>query len=724
MDPITAFLLQMSMLLVAARTCGEICRRLNQPPVLGELLAGILLGPSAFGALFPNAFQSIFSNTTMLQSMSTMGLVLLMLLTGLETDVRVLRNMGRAALGASISGMLIPFASGFLLALYVDDRFVTNPATGRFPLALFLATAMGVSAMPVLAKILMDLNLMRRNFAIIALSAAVVDDVIGWILLAVLSGIATTGIVNSTQIVETVFFLILFVALARYALFPAVQRILPKLEHEMRMPNGELVIVLVITMLCGAATEAIHVHAVFGAFVAGAMLRQCPTLRPENLHKLEAITLTLFAPIFFGAVGLRVDLWQLNNLWLMLAVLGIAIGGKIIGCLIGGLLGRMPFWEALAVGCCMSARGAVELVVAKIGLDLKVITPEMFSIIVVMAVATSFLAPLMVRKILPRIPASDEEQMRGKSAAGGFLPVGQLRLLVPVGGGENALVGVHMASHLCHTDGDRCTALYVDRESPGFWKRLTGHAKTEFDLIAYFQRLKLAAGTFAGRLSIRQTASQGDVVQTLLSEAGKGYHALVVGASGERHPVYDPFISNLVTNAPCHVVVVAGPRGTRQATSESTRSALPRFKRILVPTNGSYYSDAAFEIAAMYAASSGAHVNVLYVSERHARNPLLPAASPDEVTEHMQDLMRTTLRQQFKERASDPTRIDCLVRESDSILTGLLEEARDGDYDLVVLGAENKSFVERLYLGQHIEAAITEVPCATIIVIPRVTVRR
>jgi len=302
--------------------------------------------------------------------------------------------------------------------------------------------------------------------------------------------------------------------------------------------------------------------------------------------------------------------------------------------------------------------------------------------------------------------------------------VGQLRLLVPVGGGENALVGVHMASHLCHTDGDRCTALYVDRESPGFWKRLTGHAKTEFDLVAYFQRLKLAAGTFAARLSIRQTASQGEVVQTLLAEAGKGYHALIVGASGERHPVYDPFISNLVTNAPCHVVVVAGPRGTRQATSESTRSALPRFKRILVPTNGSYYSDAAFEIAALYAASSGAHVNVLYVSERHARNPLLPAASPDEVTEHMQDLMRTTLRQQFKERASDPTRIDCLVRESDSILTGLLEEARDGDYDLVVLGAENKSFVERLYLGQHIEAAITEVPCATIIVIPRVTVRR
>ena len=492
----------------------------------------------------------------------------------------------------------------------------------------------------------------------------------------------------------------------------------------MRLPNGELLLILAVTLLCGAATEAMHVHAVFGAFIAGALLRQCPTLRPENLHKLEAITMTLFAPLFFGSVGLRVDLWSLSNVWLALGIIAIAIAGKVLGCVLGGIAGRMPFWESLAVGFCMSARGAVGLVVAKIGLDLKVINLEMFSILVVMAVATSFLAPLMVRAILSKLPASEEEKMRGQGAAAGFLPRGQIRLLVPVGGGQNALIGAHFATHLCQADGDRCMALYVERERVGFWDRLRGRAREAVNVDAYTARLKAAAGTFGSRLAVRSTAARGTILETLLSEAGKGYHAVVVGASGERHPVYDPFISELVTKSPCHVILAAGTRGTREVTSESARLALPGFKRILVPTNGSYYSDAAFDVAALYAESGGACVDVLYVAERHARNPLLPSASPGEVTEHMRDLMRVTLRQQFKERAKDPSRIDCLVRESDSVLTGLLEEVQKGEYDLVVLGAENKSFVERLYLGQHIEAAITEVPCATLIVIPRVTARR
>ncbi|HYG75929.1 MAG TPA: cation:proton antiporter [Planctomycetota bacterium] len=725
MDPTVAFLLQMALILAVARIFSELFKRMQQPPILGELLAGIVLGPSLLGALWPAGFQAVFTERAALEHMSTMGLILLMLLTGLETDIRVLRNMGRAAFTCSVFGMLIPFASGVALGALLDERFVLHPEKERLPLALFLATAMAVSAMPVIAKILMDLKMIRRNFGIVSLSAAVVDDTIGWIVLAIITGLITGQAFNAASVFQTLGLLAMFIAFARYALYPVLRWALPRVEHDMHVPGGELAVIVVTAFFCAAATEAMHVHAVFGAFVVGILFRQCPTLSAENLHRLEGVTMALFAPLFFGAVGLRVDLRALTDFKLGLLVLAIAVSGKVIGCYLGGIVGRMPRWEALAVGFCMSARGAVGLVVAKIGLDLNIINTELFAILVLMAIVTSFLAPLMVRAIVHKLPLSEEEKLREKPPSKSFVPSGQLKILLPAAGGENAVLGAHLAASLCRAEGDRCTALYVET-APASWlqKFLSGHRDVNVE--SYFKRLKTAAAAAGEKLLLRRVPASGSVLETILAESRKGYHFLFIGASGHKHPVYDPFVSTLVKQSPCHVAIISGGKSASAAPEgdggEPQAGAVDGriFQRILVPTSGSFYSDAAFEVAALYAQASQAHISVLYISEGRTQNPLLPSASEGTLTEPMQELMRTSLQNRFRERVANHEKLDCRVRESDTLIAGLVDEIKDGKYDLVVLGAENKSLVERLYLGQHIEAAITEVPCPIAIVIPRV----
>ncbi|MCZ7645762.1 MAG: cation:proton antiporter [Planctomycetota bacterium] len=707
MSPQAALLIQMALLLALARLLGEWLGRLKQPPVLGELLAGALLGPTVLGWALPEAHAAVFANVGGLESIAQLGLVMLMLLTGLETDVRTMRDLGRAAFTVSLFGLLVPFALGIALGAMLEP-----PASAtRLNLSLFLGVAMAVSAMPVIAKILIDLGLIRRNFAVITLSAAVVDDTVGWIALAVISGLVTAGAFEVSGLLKTLAWLALFLLAARVALYPALRRGLELADRWTRLPGSDLVFVFGATLLCAAATEAIHVHAVFGAFVAGMVLRQCPTLRAENCHKLELITLSLFSPLFFGLVGLEVNLRELKSPGLLAAVCGLALAGKLAGCWLGGLLGRLTGWESLAIGMGMSARGAVGLVVAKIGKDLRILDEELFSAIVVMSILTSFLAPLGLRLLQSRLRPNEEELAREKGSAGRFMPSGALRVLVLAGGGVNAKAGGQLAARLCAAPGDRATVLRVRTGEARWWERLLfwRRAPRRIDEERYFQDLKQAAGAEAARLEFRSVAEQDSVLETVLAEAARGYHFVVVGASGHRHPIHDPFLTQLIRRAPCHVVIVRG---------EPAREA-GGFERALVPTDGSYFGEAAFEWAARYASAGRTRISVLYVTESSPRNPLLPAAALDPAHAHGQDMLRITLQQNYAERLADPARLDCHVRESQSMVEGLVEQVQQGSYDLVVLGAAAKTLTERLSLGSNIEAALETLPCAVAVVIPR-----
>ena len=468
-------------------------------------------------------------------------------------------------------------------------------------------------------------------------------------------------------------------------------------------------VVVGVTFLCGAATEAMHVHAVFGAFVAGVLVRQVPTLRTERLHKLESVAMSLFAPLFFGEVGLRVDFTQLQGFWLPVAVTAIAIAGKVVGCFLGGILGRLHPWSALALGFLMSARGAVGLVVAKIGLDLGILNVELFSCLVLMAVVTSFLAPILVKTIQDKIPVTEEERLRMEPAPATFLPSSALKILIPAAGGPNAMLSCHFAAVLCGEEGNSATAVYVDTERRTPWERIAFWRKTpKMDVDDYFAEIQAASQAPRGLLLTRQLSSGKSVRETILDEARMGYDFLFLGASQHRHPVYNPLISGIVGANPCQVVIVRGPVGGNVSTP---------FRRILVPTNGSRHADAAFEFAADYARRVDARVTMLFFVQSLEQNPLLPSLGSDQAEMRAHQAMLENLQGRFPD-GMRKQRTEIRVVEGPSLITAITEEVLDGGYDLVMLGAENRSMSERVYFGPVVEGCLERLGCTVAVVVP------
>lgn len=406
--PHAAWLLfaEVALLLLVARACAEGAKRVGLPAVVGELISGILLGPSVLGHFAPASFAALFPRAaeqrSLLEVVGNLGMVLLLLVTGLETDLRALKTLGRPALLASILGMLVPFGSGYALGLVMPDEYLAHPER-RVLFSAFLATAMAISAMPVIAKILLDLDLTQRDIGVVILSAVIVDDTAGWLVLSVIVGAATRGAVRLAELGTTLLGLAGFLVAVRL-FFPALKWLVVR-ARSLRTKDSELVLVVIVALGFGAVTERAGVHAVFGAFVAGVALAQA-SLSRETVQRLESFVFAILAPIFFGVVGLKVDLWALRTPTMLFVVLGLACAGKLVGAAGGALWGGLRFWDSLSVAIAMNARGAMELVVASIGLSLGILNEQMFSIIVVVAVATSLFAPIGLRFTVPRASAA------------------------------------------------------------------------------------------------------------------------------------------------------------------------------------------------------------------------------------------------------------------------------------------------------------------------------
>ncbi|MBK6849213.1 MAG: cation:proton antiporter [Proteobacteria bacterium] len=705
-------LVQLALLLAVARLGAELCKRFGLPGVVGELLAGIALGPSLLGHFAPGAFAAIFppdaAQFQLLEVVGTLGMVLLLLFTGLETDLKLLRHLGRAALIASAMGMVVPFAMGFVLGLVMPDAYLAQPGQ-RILFSAFLATAMAISAMPVIAKILADLDLTKRNIGLVILSAGVVDDTAGWLILSLIAG-AAHGEIRLARLLGTLGLTVGFVAAAALVLLPLARWLVAQTTRRGKTRDADLVLLLVVTLLCAALTQWIGVHAGFGAFVAGTVFRQVPQLRADAVHRLEALIMAVLAPVFFGLVGLKVDLWALGGGTMLLVVLTVACLGKLVGCTLGSIWGGLRFWEGLSIAVAMNARGAMELVVATIGLSLGILNPQMFAIIVVVAIATSFLAPVGLRLTMRKVRLTEDESRRmlAEQVQGVFDPT-RVRVLLAVDDGANTLAAATLAAGLAKRSAHPVEVLHVKR--PRSWRQwlreLAARPRTPgLERVSTRQHLMMAGLSPAVR-----HVKHADVAGAIAEVAGRGFELVVVGASWRGESLGGPVLADLVRAAPCHLAIVkAGPNEAP-------------YRRLLVPFDGGVFARVAVEFAVRYAEVTGASLTVALLTEQRPQiaayadpeHTLVSASSPtsDDDRDRISRIFRTTeLRPTIEQLAYGPSS------------SNLREAIASGKHDLVVIGAENRALQHRLYFGYDNERILSESRIAAVVVVPHVALLR
>ncbi|MEA2414166.1 MAG: hypothetical protein QOI58_823 [Thermoanaerobaculia bacterium] len=377
--PLGTLLLQITVTLAAARTFGWFIRKIGQPSVIGEILAGVVLGPTIFGRCAPDASALIFPSASLgtLKLLAEVGVILFMFRVGLELDINGLRGRGHTAVTVSHASIVIPFFLGVAISTSLFHDFA--PAGTRFiAFALFVGIAMSITAFPVLAHILGERGLSTTPLGTLALTCAAVDDITAWSLLAAVIAIVNAGSLG--RVLVTISLVAFFAVVMTRIVRPALARL--------GSPIGAVVILI---LAAAGATELIGVHSVFGAFVAGAILPIDREQRHAMMAKLSIVTMALL-PLFFAYTGLRTDLALLSNSrgWLvMIGVIGVATIGKLGGSAIAARLSGMPWNEALSLGALMNTRGLMELIVLNIGYDLGILTPAMFATLVVMTIVTT-----------------------------------------------------------------------------------------------------------------------------------------------------------------------------------------------------------------------------------------------------------------------------------------------------------------------------------------------
>ena len=715
---IRVLLLQLAGLLALARVLSEVMRRLQQPAVIGELIAGIILGPTILGHFLPHLALAVFPQSTrqfhLLEVVSWLGMVLLLLLTGIEADITVMRSLGRASLLVSLGGMLVNFFFGGVLGWLMPEAMLTGPGT-RPLFAAFLATALAITAMPVVAKILIDLKLTRRNIGVVILSAGVLDDTTGWLVLSVIAGIASAGVFSAPKLGLTLAGVVLYALAMRYVVYPLFTRLLAFTNKRIQLAGADVSLILVFTFLSAAATEAIGIHAVFGAFVMGLLVRQVPRVRASSLHAIETFVLSVLSPIFFAFVGLKVDLWSLSTWQLPALVIGVAMFGKLLGCYTGGRLGGLGHWESLAVGFGMNARGAMELVVALIGLSLGLLTAEMYSTIVLLAVVTSFLAPVLLRLVVPKLTMTAEERRRLEDDTQTLLlPAGPIRILAPTAGGPNAEAIMSLAAPIVRARGGGLTALYIERAQRSRFRDLLVGRRRSLAGRGIEQHLERAAKRLGdqSRLFSTQRAAATDPAAKIVAESSRDYDLLMIGAS-PHHLVAASLLSRIVPGVRLPIVIV------RSGTPEPPAC----FGRILVPNDGSVFSRAAAEFAFAYGASAGSRITILHVLNEtrvatgtlvapEAREAHAPGrALDDQITAHIQQSFEPIA-------AASGVSFEVRVLASGDPGGTILDVARTDDIDLLVLGGENKMLEQPLFFGQGTASIVERAECTTAVVVP------
>lgn len=403
-NDLITLLLAVSTMLIISRIVSEYGKRFGLPLVMGELLVGIALGPTILGHLSPTTHSILFpfaSNANFSLAMDTitsLSVIMLLFVTGLEVRLPLVLRQGKIAITTGLGGMILPFASGLALAWFFPQLFnAPNNGPSHAIFALFLGTALSISALPVIARILLDMNMLKTDIGMVILAAAIFNDLVGWLVFSFILSMAGQGSGSPATIGHTIMSITAFSAFMLIAGRFAINRILPWVETNLSWPGGVLSLSLGLCLLCAAFTQSINVHAILGAFIAGIVIGDSVHLREQAREIMHQFVTNFFAPLFFVSIGLNVDFLRHFDLQIVTIVLILAYIGKVAGAGVGAKIGGMSWRQSLAIGFGLNARGAMEIILGSLAFEAAIISQPVFVALVVMALITSITSAPMMR---------------------------------------------------------------------------------------------------------------------------------------------------------------------------------------------------------------------------------------------------------------------------------------------------------------------------------------
>ncbi len=688
--------LAIAVMLLVTRGMAELSRRLGQPEVLGELLGGFFIGPSVLGALVPGVYTNLFLNPAVslsLSLLSWLGAILLLMIAGMEADLAILRQKALPGSLAAVGAIGASLVVGTLVGVKVFGQDRTS--------AIFLGLVLSVTAVSVVAKLLIEREALRRDYAQVMLAAGIAGEVVVWPLISVLSSVQhranpfTAGLWAAALAIG---FFAFMLTLGRRFTFWTMRLV----ADVTTVPNGELSLVLILLCVAAAATTLMGLHPLLGAFVFGVLLSKAPRATIALKERIQTVTIALFAPIFFGLAGMRVNLFNLRGMdslkgiVILLVLAGVA---KITFGFLGALAGRLPFWEAATVGVGLNLKGGTDVVVAIVGTELLLLPSDLYTTYAVVAMLTVLVSPPLMRWLAAKTHPGELELKRLNREEARKLAylADRERVLLPLvpellpAGSARIIAAIAAAKHM--------ESELIDITELSFGDDTSLTRATSADTVIHASS-SLAHAAEDEHVHLRRVLSAGDDLFSSLQTNAEGQHLLAMGApgvSGEIAVSFGDLQDRILRETTTDVLLTIAPDGD-----------LPQIRRILVPINGLAHSLAAADVAAYVAKGTGAEVMLLTV--------MAPRLGPLFWRDRKhRDLLQAgyTITREAQARIArlDIRQSEQVVLSDDPAEAAIKEMSRQA-YDLLVLGSVMRTSNQGISLGRTVERLlhVAEIP--------------
>ena len=691
-SPLALFIVQALLIVSASRLIGLLARRMRQPMVIAEIVAGIFLGPSLLGWAAPHAAAALFpkDSLTVLSMLSQVGLILFMFLVGLEFDGKMLRGRGHTSVVISHTSIIVPFALGAVLALYLYPH-LSDPTVPFSSFTLFMGAAMSITAFPVLARILVERRLLHSKLGAVAITCAAVDDVTAWCILAFVVSIVRAGSLGVAA--RTTGLALLYIATMLAFVRPLLGRLAGRSANKEGLSQNLVAVTLVLLLLSSLATEAIGIHALFGAFLIGCIIPKANGFAQLLADKLEDLVVVFLLPLFFAFSGLRTQVGLLDSAsawWMFSLVIGVACLGKFGGSTVAARLTGLRWQEATAVGVLMNTRGLMELIVLNIGLDLGVISPTLFTMMVLMALLTTFMTTPLLEWVYP-IAELAKDQVAEPDVRTRVGPAEAFTVLMCVAYDRSGPGMVTLAGALvgATSEAKRLYALRVeppnDRASFVLGQRAAAREA------AALEPLLGRAGALGLDVRPLSFVSPQPALDICNVAAVKGADLVLMGW-------HKPVLGKTVLGGTVHEVM----RRAQATVGVLVDRGLGWVASVLVPYHGSIHDQGALRLAQRLARHAGASVTILrVVSPGAAGGDPVEDGPLGEVLEAQGQPGEGQLALKVVER-TDPGH-------------AVLEECARG-YDLLLIGVGAEWGLEHRSFGMHPELIIAECPTSLLVV--------